>query len=376
MRKMTNDSKRGRPWAWLKLGLAAALVVPACALTTEDKSGETHFVQCKTDVVCRDKLGDDYYCPLDHCVKRTDAGVSDAVSSGGSRATANGEGGGNATGGAQPEAAIVGSPAGGQLGVLDGGMHVDCTEGLVWKPTSTRVAIQGSAQLVASPDLIVFNGSTRYEKDVADLSAEQVMALQKLCVADHLNRPETDFKNYLLTVKDTGARDEIYYAAENDLLPQRDIDVGYLTIESLSRFLTTFRCRATREPPSTTRLGDAGLTDDALPVLSTDPGCYDGAYFSSASDKQYFKVPIATPGALKVEAVDCFQTMSLRLLTSEGLAELASTGPKSAPECPALQVHVMSAGSYVLEVQKENDSAPDAGIPTAGDFYLRHSLTP
>jgi hypothetical protein len=281
-------------------------------------------------------------------------------------ATATGGTGG--TGGMhEPDASIVGSPDGGQPGGPDGGPVIDCTEGLVWNDRSTRVEIYGFHAI---------NGSSLYEKDAADLSAEQVMALRKLCVVDHLSRPRTDFRNYMLTVRDALGVAGLYYAAENDLVSTRDMRLDYLTFASLSGFLKTFKCRTSKEPGSTARLTDAGLTDDAeLPVLSADPGCVDGVSFSFGPGKQYFTVPVATPGTLTIEAVSCFQMMGLRLLDPGSFGELASTGLNGA-SCPTLQIHLMEAGSYVVEVQKENLPGMDGGIYTSGDFYLRHSLAP
>jgi hypothetical protein len=64
----------------------------------------------------------------------------------------------------------------------------------------------------------------------------------------------------------------------------------------------------------------------------------------------------------------------LRLLSSTTGEVLATSGLKTAPDCPSLSLRIDTAGSYILELEKQNIGGADQGM--AGDFYLRMSLTP
>jgi hypothetical protein len=246
----------------------------------------------------------------------------------------------------------------GHCGVGDAGCPVSCARGSIWKPTSARISLRSFG---------FFNGSSGYERDRSDLTAEQKSALEGLCVVPSPTQFATDGVIYTLEIADQDGSRALYYAAQGDAF---DRDYGpTLAFANLAPFLTTFSCLAASQTRPMTSEEPSPPWRDA-PDVSVDPACRNGIFMPYKCHQVWVRLNVPSAATHRLELERCFGSMALKVFTNDGMTEIAASDPVSGTACPALS-HAFEAGSWLLRVDKTNGDDSCDATTSAGDFFLR-----
>jgi len=202
-----------------------------------------------------------------------------------------------------------------------------------WTSSSQRISIQSFGP---------FRGLSGYERQRAELTAEQLALLDALEVFEPLDSCGTDQLGYSITIVDAAGGSHAYHATQWD--QACDVTDPFLSMASLKPFLATFSCVESRF---------AG----EQPAIRPGDGCRHGLYMDGQGTGVRAELQIAAAGevTLATEASTAFAPQ-LKLLDVDGTTVLRSGGA-------SLTYAFAAAGTYFVEVS--------SSTATHGDLLLR-----
>lgn len=248
----------------------------------------------------------------------------------------------------------------------------DAVQSPAWRPTSTQITLSSFG---------FWNGSFGYEKKRADLTREQLTALEGL-----RTRPPpkgslgADYVSYEVKIADANGSTTAYRAVQDNVLDSDEsreaLTYATLDYETLQPFLDTIHCfsakgagqpkaRSTDSPSSPTAEDIA-----SAPALPTDLGCLNGVFLPAECSDSFFTFDVAKPATYAFIGGRCFENQSLRLFSADGATLLAESAV-TPDTCFRLE-HPLDTGRYVLELSKTNATgcgkSAEGGV---GDALLR-----
>ncbi len=239
----------------------------------------------------------------------------------------------------------------------------------VWKPTSTRIELSSFGYWV---------GSASYAKDRAELTAEQLAALEGLRTMTPPEKMGADFTSYELSVTDQDGSVARYRAADGNI---RDSDesanaatLPTIDIDTLRPFLDTIKCLSAKavEPiPRTTNIPLDPKTADMskAAAIPADTACTNGVFVPYGCSDSLLTFDVDAPATYEIVSGRCLEQLSLRVYTSDRTTLLAESTPGSNESCFTLR-HTFEPGSYVLVFSKTNAAGCNQN-GKAGDTSFR-----
>jgi len=239
----------------------------------------------------------------------------------------------------------------------------------VWRPTSTRIEVSSFG---------FWEGSTGYAKDRAELTPEQLAALERLRTMTPPEQMGADFTSYEVRVTDEDGSVARYRAAEGNV---RDSDESVnaaslptIDIETLRPFLDTIKCLRAKAvepiPRTTTTPLDPKTADMSKAVaVPADTACTNGVFVPYGCSDSLLTFDVDAPATYEIVSGRCLEQLSLRVYTSDRTTLLAESTPGTAESCFTLR-HTFEPGSYVLVFSKTNAAGCNQN-GKAGDTSLR-----
>ncbi len=249
---------------------------------------------------------------------------------------------------------------------------LDASSGPVWTPTSRRIELSSFGY---------WQGSSGYAKDRADLTQEQLAALEGLGTTEPPTTVGADFTSYRIRILDEDGTFAEYRAAAGNV---RDSDEGSaagvlptIDIATLEPFLATFKCLSARQADGISRTSDtpidpSGADMDKAVRLPVDTGCINGVFVPYKCSDTIFTFDVSAPATYDIVGGRCLEALGLRVYASDRKTLLAESSPGTNESCFTLR-HAFDPGSYVLVLSKTNV----AGCGTdgkAGDTSVRLQL--
>lgn len=239
----------------------------------------------------------------------------------------------------------------------------------IWRPSSRRIELSSFG---------FWQGSTAYAKDRADLTPEQLKALEGLRTTTPPDLVGADFTSYEVRVIDEDGSVAEYRAADGNVRDSDErtgaADLPTIDIETLKPFLDTIRCLSAKAVRSIVRTTDAPIDPSKLDMstaveVPADTACVNGVFVPYECSDAALKFDVATRTIYEFTSGRCLDTLSLRVYTGDRTKLLAESTPGTAESCFSLR-HTFEPGSYVLVFSKTNAG----GCTTkghAGDTSLR-----
>jgi hypothetical protein len=267
------------------------------------------------------------------------AGAAGTSSSGGGASGTTGGAGASPSGGAGGSGTGTGGTGGGYaLGVP------------IWETESESIAISSGS---------FFGGSSRFEKQREELTAEELVLLGSITTVASSTECWSDTWAATLTVRGNGGVRE-YFASEGD--QGCDRDVVLVANEPVKSLVQAAKCLNAKSYDGTSLATAAHVT--------AGNGCYHGLFNASGTTPDWwFVLDVTEAGSYRLSLDGCSdRVLDMALLDETGVTELSSvTGTPGS--CSALTHDVASPGSYAIHVTMT------AGT-SAGDFYLRIDAEP
>jgi hypothetical protein len=216
----------------------------------------------------------------------------------------------------------------------------------VWRGTSQSISIRSFGAFV---------GSSGYERDRGQLTAEQVALLDAFEVIEPKDECWMDVPEYRITIVDAAGVSRVYRAKETDDSCQGNQGTEpTLSMASLRPFLDTFACIAS---------GDmrAGAPQGAPLVMHPGDGCLHGVFMDGRHTSVRLDLAVAGPGELTIETVaSAYYASQVTLLDSDGATVLGvGAEPAARPGSSALTYSFAAAGTYFVEVTSTNAQTGD-----------------
>jgi hypothetical protein len=240
---------------------------------------------------------------------------------------------------------------------------------LVWKPTSDRIELISTS---------FFNGSWGYDRLRADLTPQQLSALEQMkTMAPDTGRfaADVDFLEITITDRD-GSKTKFQATSKNFHGSVPDPTLTPIDFRTLSPFIQTTACeKGTRpiERSSETRLDPSAAPQ--TPALPKDLACLTGIRLSGRCSDTVFKVTPPSDGSFTFSIHRCLDVMSLRLYTGDGktMLEEAALGGNTADPCVSLAATMSTTESYLLMMTRTVPGCATA--VDAKDVFVRMQPT-
>jgi hypothetical protein len=232
---------------------------------------------------------------------------------------------------------------------------------ILWKATSTHVSLRSFG---------FFVGSSGYDADRASLTADQLQALDGLCLMPAPTQFASDGLIHNVQITDEDGSVAEYVAAQSDLF-DRDYGLPTISISTLDPFLKTFKCLAAGQTRDRVPGGNDPPWSQA-PDVNVDPSCRNGIFMPYQCRQVWLKLNVPAAATHRLALERCYATMGLKVFTPDAMTELAASDLVTGTTCAALS-YAFAAGTYLVRIDKANGTAScDGGEgTTAGDFYLR-----
>jgi hypothetical protein len=239
----------------------------------------------------------------------------------------------------------------------------------VWKASSRRIELSSFG---------FWQGSRGYAKDRAELTPEQLAALEGLRTTTPPETMGADYTSYTLRITDEDGSVASYRAADDNV---RDSDEGSsaaalptIDIATLKPLLDTIRCLAAKGAPAIPRTTDPPMDPSKANMstavaLPTDTGCMNGVFVPYECSDTVLTFDVGAKTTYEIKSGACIEALSLRVYSSDRTTLVAESTPGTNQACFVLQ-HTFDPGSYVLVLTKTN-AAGCSQQGSAGDTSLR-----